>query len=637
MGLHRDGDIVPNIDSTNTLPASLTFTHGTQVASVLAARGNDGQNITGMMWSARLELYDVAQYHNGAFVLNSGGNQLTDTDLLIYYANEAVIRGARVVNFSLGSNTAKSGPHTLGQDSARFRFGHAFREAAQGPNHPLWVLSAGNMGHGTDSYWQSTLGIADSLPTESIIVTGANFQRGDLSADATGAGKIDIAAPGQSVAVMDGAGVSAATGSSFATPLVSGAAGLLFAFDSTLTASEVKQLILAGASTHLAVGTIPFLDAYAALKLAARRTGAPLCGNRVYARGSQLVADRSQGAEVLGTLPAGYLQINAKHGGHRVEVNTSTASYSYTLKNGQWMSANTSIFPSPSPTDGGSYNSNQKFTHDADSIVEVRLNTNQLVLAKYDTASYTRVQISQGSTLPIPSNNSSRDCDFIEGVGSECLTYNYYRGSSIGRTDITYIAVPLDNGALVALGFDSFRETSNAVGFHTCEHQTYSTSDLCRDTRSYISTFDSLQVFRANPTTGVFTRLITRVGAAYPQDLTMSEDGSEIILRVAEVLNGDTSTERTTSPNGFEETQVFGARTCVTLSYSINPSGVVSGPTELARIVGDASCRVLGTAFSAPTFSPYRDARGAVKPPRGGSPYHDAKQRQDQRPVTPGR
>lgn len=89
----------------------------------------------------------------------------------------------------------------------------------------------------------------------------------------------------------------------------------------------------------------------------------------------------------------------------------------------------------------------------------------------------------------------------------------------------------------------------------------------------------------------------------------MSEDGSEIILRVTEIPDGDTWTERTTSNTGVVTSRQNGARSCVTLSYAISPTGAASNPTELARVPGDDGCAGTGTAFRAPTFSPYRAAR----------------------------
>jgi hypothetical protein len=67
--------------------------------------------------------------------------------------------------------------------------------------------------------------------------------------------------------------------------LVAGVAGLLKSFDPDLQFSELKEIVVNGSSrTNKRVAGRPFLNAYEALKYAAQRPGAPLCGNRVWSR-----------------------------------------------------------------------------------------------------------------------------------------------------------------------------------------------------------------------------------------------------------------------------------------------------------------------------------------------------------------
>ena len=166
MGIHAQGDIVSNIDGGNFLPPSADFQHGTWVASVLAARGNDGRNIAGMMWNSRLRLYDVAALdtigkpvrHDAAdHAVQFGGHEISDS----YKIQDAVIAivdsGVRVVNISLGSNSsvALTGPHSPAQDTARFGWGHFFAtQSRKAAIKPLYVISAGNMQNATDVYWE---------------------------------------------------------------------------------------------------------------------------------------------------------------------------------------------------------------------------------------------------------------------------------------------------------------------------------------------------------------------------------------------------------------------------------------------------------------------------------------------------
>lgn|GEM_PF-5013347 len=634
-GFHNVLDLQGNVGSIHEFAqAGDSAQHGTAVAGIVGAVGGNNTGITGMLWHAQLNLHDINGFALG---LSGGlpGDPTRTLELWAYNAQRAVENGSRIVNFSWAlsdlsySNPARPGTRADSLVVKRWKANmrpifEANRDPATGKLKTLFVVAAGNSSSSSnnDSYWGGWGAIKRDFPeyANNIIIVGAVYSNtpGELEyAPSSNAGPyVDLVAPGADITSLGKSGTIVVSGTSFATPFVTGIAGMLMSFDPTLAPDSVKQLILAGARVHPRdvyditdrARPKPFPDAYQSLKLAAQRTGAPLCGNRVYARGSKLVADRSQGAEVLGTLPAGSLQINARHGGHRVEVSTSTATYSYTLTNGRWVSASTSIYPNPSPTDGGSYNSSQKFTHDADSLVEVRMNGDQLVFAKYDTATYTRVQVGQGSTLAPRASNLSRDCDYLTDSG-QCLTHNYLRGGAVNRTDPVYVAVPLDNGALLAIGYFSFRETSTDVGYYDCKPVSYTTFDRCRDTRSYATSYDSLQVFQADPKTGLFSQRISRIGPSQPQELVMSEDGSEIILRVTEIPDGDTWTERTTSNTGVVTSRQNGARSCVTLSYAISPTGAASNPTELVRVPGDDGCAGTGTAFRAPTFSPYRAAR----------------------------
>ncbi len=104
----------------------------------------------------------------------------------------------------------------------------------------------------------------------------------------------------QTGAIINGDGTSASA------PIVSGIAGLLLSFDSRLKASDLKSLIVDGANaggwkaTRTAGGEqYNIVNAYESLKLAARRRGAPLCGNRLWATPDSLMAERSDGDETL--------------------------------------------------------------------------------------------------------------------------------------------------------------------------------------------------------------------------------------------------------------------------------------------------------------------------------------------------
>jgi subtilisin family serine protease len=204
------------------------------------------------------------------------------------------------------------------QEAVRF-------SAMMGAVRPLFVISAGNMGPTGNTYWSGIAAIADSLPDETIIVTAAAAQAGQLAPFGTGLGTIDLAAPGEQVAVMDQNGVSRMDGSSFSAPLVAGAAGLLFGFDPSLSARDARVMLDSAARlSGRRAGTIPLLDAYGALKLAAQRPGAPLCGNRIWNDGNNnIVVERDSGVheQIISRSIDDYAAyVHPYHGGKRIDL-----------------------------------------------------------------------------------------------------------------------------------------------------------------------------------------------------------------------------------------------------------------------------------------------------------------------------
>ena len=327
-GLRAGGGIVGNIlDTARMNPGA--FTHGTQVASVLGARGNDTSGTTGLMWTAGLLLYGNDRRDSAGNVILVQGRPVPDPIVTAAQITRAMAHGARVINISVGINVPHTGPHTAQQDSARAYLGRLFRNAVvRSPNpRPLLVLAAGNAGNATTAYWSVYAAVADYLPNETMIVTGASSTQGALWSDAVTGTPISIAAPAEAVTTDNGTAIVQADGTSFAAPLVSGAAGLLISFDSSLTASRVKQLLDTGAiQGGRMAGPYPVLDVYASLRLAAKRTGAPLCGNRVWKSGDVVYAQRGSTDQAIATLPHQDWQssfISVYHGGRRFDMDWS--------------------------------------------------------------------------------------------------------------------------------------------------------------------------------------------------------------------------------------------------------------------------------------------------------------------------
>jgi hypothetical protein len=294
--------------------------HGIKVSSILAARGNNHQDITGMMWNAQLHGYEVGEI---------AGDEHAFVGRVLQQIKNAADDGARVINLSLSVL-----PHWA--DSTRVLAGDGLDAtlSALGSRgrRPVVVVAAGNFA--LDASVAGFPRASRGVNGQQVIVVAASTKDaalwvGKLAGEGGSnyGSLVDVAAPGENVFFLTQTGaINHGNGTSAAAPIVSGIAGLLLSFDSTLQASDVKRYIVNGAkagdwkATRQADGgQYAIVNAYEALKLAAQRPGAPLCGNRVWSAGGVITAQRGGSSEQLFSTgsPAGLL--NVYHGGKRID------------------------------------------------------------------------------------------------------------------------------------------------------------------------------------------------------------------------------------------------------------------------------------------------------------------------------
>lgn len=331
-------DLLPPV-----LASPITW-HGDAVSEIMAARGNDSAGMTGVMWRAGLRQYELTSITtvNGATTyLFKNGAPVVRTSSLRKQLIAAVRNGARVINLSsfvrnLSAPITAADSAPLLAAASQIASGMRYVEKTLNRPLPLLVIIAGNNG-GLDAGASGLPLLVKSYPryaSSVLIVAATQFGVSNTvnvwSRSSTGP-LVDIAAPGMDINLKDPSGGNqTAEGTSVAAPYVAGVAGLLFSFDSSLTAPLVKQLILDGArnggrTALYPGGSYPFLDAYEALKAAAARPGAPLCGNRVHSiANGDVVAERPGHAdEMLFTSLDGapYTELlNVMHGGKRIQI-----------------------------------------------------------------------------------------------------------------------------------------------------------------------------------------------------------------------------------------------------------------------------------------------------------------------------
>ena len=227
----RDGD--PQDDAVSE--------HGMEVASIVAAPGNDGIGMTGISWHSKLMFVkiedDTGTITTGGVV---GGIQ--------YVTKMKQTYGINIVaaNMSFGGPT--------------YSFSEADALRVLGTKDVLIVAAAANQGYNHDVLFDSPTGYdVDQI----IAVTASNaydemnvlpYIPGGQPDFGYGAVKVDIAAPGIDV-MLTGfryqipntnffTNLQVNTGTSFAAPLVAGTSALVESLAPYLTAVEIKQLII---------------------------------------------------------------------------------------------------------------------------------------------------------------------------------------------------------------------------------------------------------------------------------------------------------------------------------------------------------------------------------------------------------
>lgn len=149
------------------------YGHGTHVAGLIGAAGNNGDGVTGICWNARIMVLKV---------FDAAG--LTTTDRVVRALDYAVENGASVINLSLGGTGGANGDLTYG----------ALERARS--SDVLVIAAAGNEGRDNDiePFFPASYDL-DNI----IAVASSSSADGISSFSNYGAVSVDMAAPGESV------------------------------------------------------------------------------------------------------------------------------------------------------------------------------------------------------------------------------------------------------------------------------------------------------------------------------------------------------------------------------------------------------------------------------------------------------
>jgi len=191
--------------------------HGTHVSGTIAAKGNNSVGVTGVAWDAKIMPLKF---------LDDGGSGYTSDAILAL--NYATAKGVKITNNSWGGGGYSQGLYdainTAGQQGA------------------LFIAAAGNEAANNDIY----LAYPASYDLPNIISVASTTRTDALSSFSNyGLTSVDLGAPGSQIySTIPGGNYATYSGTSMASPHVTGGAALVWSQNPTWTAQEVKSQLL---------------------------------------------------------------------------------------------------------------------------------------------------------------------------------------------------------------------------------------------------------------------------------------------------------------------------------------------------------------------------------------------------------
>lgn len=250
---HQDlrGKVIHRANFSSSQTTEDVQGHGTHVAGIAAALTNNGNGMAGIS-------YNSAGIMNIKVLGDTGSGTYSDVaEGIIYAANQ----GAHVINMSLGS--------TMSNEILRSAVNYAYNKGV------LLVGAAGNNSSNIAHY---------PAAYNQVLAVAATNQSNELAPFSNYGSWVDVAAPGQDILSTfpedsedSMTQYRVASGTSQATPFISGLAGLIKATNPALTNRQIRSIIQRAAIQSVSGGTIRFgrIDAMRAIQLAQNNESIP--------------------------------------------------------------------------------------------------------------------------------------------------------------------------------------------------------------------------------------------------------------------------------------------------------------------------------------------------------------------------
>ncbi len=191
--------------------------HGTHVAGIIGAIGNNNRGVSGLCWKAQIVSVKFmdAEGHGYSSAAAEG---------IVYAVNE----GAHIINASYGTTE----PTEVEREAIAYAAAH----------DTLIVASAGNDHEDTDVHPH----YPSNYPDENVISVAASTESDTLASFSNwGKTTVDLAAPGDSIAsTADGGAYTLTSGTSMAAPLVTAAAAMVRKQGDGLPFARIREVLL---------------------------------------------------------------------------------------------------------------------------------------------------------------------------------------------------------------------------------------------------------------------------------------------------------------------------------------------------------------------------------------------------------
>jgi subtilisin family serine protease len=222
------GRVLPGWNTNDTPPNANSADlhgHGTHVAGIIGATGDNGFGVAGMNWNCNLL---PVRCVNGSGL----GTELMAADAITW----ATDNGAHIISMSLQYYT--------GTDALRDAVIYA---VGQGK---LLIAATGN--------FQAIGTVAYPARFADVMGVAASNRSGGIYSGSNSGAQVDVCAPGQDVfSLWRNSGFNTVSGTSMATPHVSGLASLIMSRSPSLGVAEIESLITSTAIDHGAASWDP--------------------------------------------------------------------------------------------------------------------------------------------------------------------------------------------------------------------------------------------------------------------------------------------------------------------------------------------------------------------------------------------